>query len=163
MPEMKDLIQCLPLGICSWNFSLSGKNFDGQADFNWMSEQGRLRIRDQTYEISKNNPFSGKWTMTHSGRSVLEAYKTNPFTSSFEIHGYQKAASLRAVSAFGRSMAVSGSGVSALIHPAHAFTRRSSITGEWESLETVLFAFWLTVTLWNRQASAASNASVAAS
>jgi len=95
--------------------------------------------------------------MRHAGRSVMDAYKTNPFTRSFEIHGNQKTASLRAVSAFGRSMDVSGTGISATIEPAHAFTRRASINGNWEDLETVLFAFWLTVTLWKRQANAAAS------
>ena len=154
---MKGSIQCLPLGPCSWNFSLSGEDFHGQADFNWMSEQGRILIRGQSYEISKHGPFSGKWTMTHAGAAVLEACKTNPFTRSFEIHGARQRASLRAVSAFGRSMEVGSPGYSARIEPTHAFTRRSTITGDWEDLETVLFAFWLTVTLWRRQASAAAS------
>jgi hypothetical protein len=148
---MRSPIQCLPLGICSWNFSLLGEDFQAQSDFKLMSEQGRLQIRDKDYHILKHGPFSGRWTMEHGGRSILEGRKTNPLTRGFEIHGNHGTALLRPVSTFGRSMELSIHGRSALIEPAHPFTRRSSITGDWEDLETVLFAFWLTVILWRRR------------
>ncbi len=96
--------------------------------------------------------MSGTWVLQQNGRELMMARKPNPFTRTMEILYGGNRYLLEAKSAFGRTMILSGRGTSCEITPAHSFTRRASISGQWEDFTTVAFAFWLTSLMWKRAA-----------
>jgi len=149
---MSETVVCLPLGMCSWDYELEGFGVRCTLEINWGSEQGRIQCNGEFYEIVKHGPFSGYWTMERDGAVVCSAQKTSAFTRTFEISHPAGEATLKAESAMGRTMVLSGVGTEASIQPAHPFTRRATITGEWNELEHVAFAFWLTIINWRRAA-----------
>ena len=149
------MIRCLPLGICSWNFHLSGNGHDAYLSFHWMSEQGSIRIDRKQYEVYKHGPFSGRWTLEQDGMKVATAQKLNLFTRTFEIQEKADRLTLRAQSPFTRRFLLERSEkVIATIEPDHMFTRRATINtpADKSSVETMAFAFWLVVVTWRRAA-----------
>lgn len=146
------MIQCLPRGICSWNFDISGAGHHARAEFNWLGEQGALVIDNEPFAVTKHGVFSGRWTLDSDRGCLLTGQKTNVFTRTFEITGSFGTAVLRARSAMGRTMVVEGPGFDFTIAPAHAFTRRATITGSRIDFLIASFTFWLTVLTWRRAA-----------
>ena len=150
---MPAMIECLPAGICSWNYLLHGDGHDARVDFNWMGEQGSLWIDNQEYRIEKDGLFSGSWRMESAEGTLFHAKKTSAFTRAFEISGRGVHATLHASSAFGRTMILNGGGQQSVIAPAHPFTRRASMSGTCGDFRLAAFAFWLTGLTWRRAAS----------
>jgi hypothetical protein len=147
------MIECLPAGICSWNYLLRGDGQAARVDFNWMSEQGRLWIDNQEYRIEKDGLFSGSWRMESVEGTVFHARKTSAFTRTFEIAGGGLQATLHAASALGRTMILDNGAQQCVIAPAHPFTRRASMSGICGDFRLAAFAFWLTGLIWKRAAS----------
>jgi hypothetical protein len=147
------MIECLPAGVCSWNYFLRGDGHDANVEFNWVGEQGRLRIDDQEFRIEKDGLFSGSWRMLSDHGTLFTARKTSPFTRTFEIAGDGIQATLHAASAFGRTMILDSAGQQSVIAPAHPFTRRASMSGTCGDFRLAAFAFWLTGLIWRRAAS----------
>jgi hypothetical protein len=147
------MIECLPIGVCSWNYLLRGDGHEARVDFNWMSEQGRLWIDHQEYRIEKDGMFSGSWRMGSAEGTLFRARKTSAFTRTFGIDGGGVQATLHAASAFGRTMVLDSGGKQSVIAPAHPFTRRASMSGTCGDFRLAAFAFWLTGLTWRRAAS----------
>jgi hypothetical protein len=153
------MIHCKPNGIFSAGFTLTGDISHTTLDFSWFTESGTIKTSGHSFEVSRDGIFSGRWHLRRNGESFVVAEKTSAFRRSIEItHGHQRYL-LKARSAFGRSMALSGPGVDATISPSHPFTRRSSITGTLPPPEVIAFAFWLIALLWKRAANNNSNSS----
>lgn len=151
------MIECLPAGICSWNYFLRGDGHDARIEFNWMGEQGQLLADREPFRIEKDGVFSGSWRMLSEHGTLFTARKPSAFTRTFEIGGAGIHATLHAASAFGRTMILEGDGVHLIIAPAHPFTRRASITGSCGDFRLAAFAFWLTGLLWRRAANSSSS------
>lgn len=151
------MIECLPAGICSWNYLLRGDGHDARVDFNWMSEQGRLWIGSREYRIEKDGPFSGSWRMESAEGTLFHAQKCSAFTRTFEITGAGVQAMLHAASAFGRTMVLESGGEQSIIAPAHPFTRRASMSGTCGDFRLAAFAFWLTGLTWRRAANSSGS------
>lgn len=151
------MIQCLPRGICSWGYLISGGGHKGGTEFNTWSERGSLSADGHHFQVVKGGWLSGEWTLTDGTEVVARAIKTSPFTRSFELSTPDGALSLKAVSPFGRAMYLSGRGTDCEISPDHAFTRRATIRGDAGDFRITVFAFWLTAMVWRRAANNSSN------
>lgn len=151
------MIQCTPHSIFSAGFTLSGSIPDAVVDFSWFTESGTISFPEQSFEIKKDGMFSGRWLLGQNGRTVMVAEKTSAFRRAVEIKYQDNIFYLRAQSAFGRSMNLTGPGTMATIEPAHPFTRRSTISGSLPGPAVTAFAFWLTALLWKRAANNNNN------
>ena len=147
------MIECLPAGICSWNYLLRGDGHEARLDFNWTGEQGHLWIDTEEYRIKKDGLFSGSWRMESAEGILFHARKTSAFTRTFEITGGGVQATLHAASAFGRTMILDSGAEQSVISPVHPFTRRASMSGKCGDFRLAAFAFWLTGLTWRRAAS----------
>jgi hypothetical protein len=151
------MIECLPVGICSWDYVLRGDGHEARIVFNWMSEQGRLWLDGREYRIEKDGPFSGSWRMESDEATLFTARKTSAFTRTFEIAGAGVQATLHAASPFGRTMVLETGGGPCVIAPAHPFTRRATMSGTCGDFRLAAFAFWLTGLVWRRAANSGSS------
>ena len=149
------MLTCFPQSLCSWNFRVTGAAA-GPAElfFNWFSEQGEIRLGGHHFQIRKNGPLSGQWSLTHHGRTVAEAHKPSAFFRSFELNSETLRWTLHATSALTRGFELSREGHPlGVIRPAHPFTRRAIIDCQTELPEILqLFSFWLVVITWRRAA-----------
>ena len=143
------MIQCLPEGICSWNFFLLGDGHEGRTEISWPGENGYLEVDGVRLQVMKQGFFSGSWELVANGDVVATA-KKRAFSRSFEIRSGELVYSLNPES-LGRTMCLSRNGESAMIKPVHLFTRRARIEGGVEDFRILCFAFWLTVVLWRRR------------
>ena len=147
------MIECLPCGICSWDYDLSGDGHRAQTMLPGFGEQGGLRVDGESFDVVKEGIWSGCWRLESNSGTEFTAQKASAFMRTFEITGREGGAVLSAESAFGRAMRLEGDQANVTIRPVHAFTRRAGITGEAADFRMVAFAFWLTVLTWRRAAS----------
>lgn len=146
------MIRCIPKGICSWDFDLESSEHSASVEFNWVGEEGTIRMDGHLHRIEKHGVFSGQWTMEESAQTVATAKKSSAFTRSFDLTTPAGTITMRAESAFGRTMILKGPRFDGTITPVHPFTRRAMITGQISDFRMACFAFWLTVLLWRRAA-----------
>jgi hypothetical protein len=147
------MIECLPRGICSWNYDLDGDGHRAQTILGGWGERGGLRVDGEFFDVVKEGIWSGRWRLESGSGTLFTAQKVSAFTRTFEISGREGRAVLSAESAFGRTMRLEGERVNVTIQPAHPFTRRAGISGEVADFRLVAFGFWLTALLWRRAAS----------
>ncbi len=149
------MICCIPNGICSWNFRVSGEGHAATLEFNWIGEQGSITADGVGFQVRKQGVFKGHWTLEHDGKEIVAGQKSTAFTRTFEIQDSSGGLVLRAVSAFGRSFLMERSDdVVGRITPDHAFTRRATMDSQNQKLDfrTLCFSFWLVVLTWRRAA-----------
>lgn len=151
------MIECLPCGICSWNYDLSGDGHRAETILRLLGEQGELGVDGESFSVVKEGVWSGCWRLESASGVLFTAQKSSAFMRTFEISGRAGGAVLSADSAFKRAMRLEGDQANVTIRPVHAFTRRAVITGEAQDFRLVAFAFWLTALLWRRAASNNSN------
>ncbi|MCX7009741.1 MAG: hypothetical protein NTY53_21280 [Kiritimatiellaeota bacterium] len=155
------MIRCDPMGICSWNYRLTGEAEEQTAtiEIYWPGEQGAITTPSVHYQVVKLGMFSGTWQLGLNGKIVAMAEKPNPLTRRFEIKFGEETAILEAESPLSRIMVLSTpDGKSGVITPAHPFTRRATMEDTGLPFELHCFAFWLSAILWRR----AANSSAAA-
>ncbi len=151
------MVICKPKSLFSNSYLLSGSIPETTLDFAWFSESGIIRMGSQTLEISKDGLFSGRWHLLRNGTPIIKAQKASAFRRSIEIFHENQTFLLKARSAFGRSMTLTGPNVNATIVPAHPFTRRATISGNLPTPELTAFTFWLTALLWKRARNNSNN------
>lgn len=148
------MIECLPRGVCSWDFELTGEGYRGLLETRWVTEQGTLSFGGDTFDIIKHGTLSGYWTMGCRGAELVTAQKSSPFTRTFHLHDRTGPLTLQADHAFGRAFSLlrEGRGIARIV-PTHPFTRRAHIEtpGGVDDFSTVCFAFWLAVVTWRRR------------
>lgn len=147
------MIECLPCGICSWSYDLSGDGHRAETVLRGFGEQGKLRVDGESFDVVKEGIWSGRWRLESISGTLFTAQKASAFMRTFEITGRDGGSVLSADSAFKRAMRLEGDQANVTIRPVHAFTRRAEITGEAADFRLVAFAFWLTALLWRRAAS----------
>jgi hypothetical protein len=148
------MIHCIPRGICSWNYLISGDGHRGTLEFHWLGEQGAMNVDGAEFAIVKQGTFSGAWTLNYQGSEVVWARKSSLFTRGFAVDDPSGSFSLQAESALGRSFLLKrGDVLVAIFRPEHPFTRRANIEVLAESWDapTILFCFWLVALMWRRQ------------
>ncbi len=146
------MIACTPASLLSWNFRLTGGGHAAEVTYNWLSEQGRIQAGPETFQVIKQGMLSGTWTLQGPDGVRAKAVKSTPLTRTFEIETSSGPVTLRAESLMGRTMVLLGSGYGCRIAPAHWFTRRATIEGDFRDFPSLCFAFWLTSLLWRRNA-----------
>ncbi len=145
-------IACLPLGICSWDYRLTGPGIDAVLEFFWISESGSIQLNGHTYSVEKQGIGSGCWHLRTPSehRPVQSAQKSSMFTRSVDFETTEGHVRLEAVSAFSRTMRMVGAGMDAQLSPSHVFTRRANLVGQIPVLPTAAFVCWVALLLWRR-------------
>ncbi|MEZ6115235.1 MAG: hypothetical protein R3C28_01480 [Pirellulaceae bacterium] len=147
------MLRCTPMGICSWDFHVSGEQHQGSLEFNWLGEQGVLTVNGDRFDVHKHGLASGHWTLDQSELQVASAQKSSALARTFELDNGDTDLVLQAVSPFGRAFELkSNNQVVAAINPVHAFTRRATIEqiDPNTDIRITCFAFWLVVLMWRR-------------
>ena len=146
-------VECLPVGICSWNYEITGteENF-ARIEIAQFSEQGSMEVNGERFSINKPSIFHGGWTLSHGDQVIFSAEKFDFFTRTIKINTGEELVQLRGTSPFTREMTLQGNGVSCLMAPQHPFTRRGTISGNWNDFRLVVFGFWLVAISWKRAA-----------
>lgn len=147
-------IECRPAGFFTNNYHLESVSNSGFVEFNWFTEQGQMTLNETNYEVEKQGPLSGQWILKNpiGDQEIIRAEKPNPITRTFELqtvkdgNNYQ----LKAETALGRTMLLTGPDHDCCFRPAHPFTRRATISGRWNHFELVAFSFWLVGLVWRR-------------
>lgn len=158
------MIECLPTGICSWNYVLRGEGHKARLDFFWSNEQGKIVVDGAEFGIRKHGFMSGRWSMNLRGEVFAEAKKPSSMSRTFYVSSPGGQLFLEADSWSSRTFGLHASGVrKATLRPMHLFTRRaviqrtSTMTAEQggdPDFATLCFCFWLTALMWKRQAEA---------
>ena len=150
------MIRCLPKGVCSWDFILEKDGIWAEVNFARLKEKGTIEMGEHVFEIHKNGPLSGEWTLLQDGQEVASANKVSVFKRTFEVRKGLDEWQLRAESVLGRSFLIIRSNQAiGRIAPMHGLTRRSTIemyVTEYDT-EIVAFSFWLVILMWRRAAS----------
>ncbi|MEP4077085.1 hypothetical protein [Haloferula sp.] len=146
------MIECLPTGVCSWDFELRGEGHTARLGFSWPSEQGWIEVDGLSIQVEKQGFMSGAWIFNGGGRTILSAEKRSALTRSFDLKSPAGSYVLEATSFASRTMIFRGPNADATIEPAHVFTRRATIQGRLPDFEVVACAFWLTALTWRRAA-----------
>ncbi len=159
MPDIKanldlDTIRCLPKGICSWDFNLSGREFAAQVDFNYMSEQGQILLDDLTFEVIKPNLFYGHWQLMYKDQEVARASKITAVLREFEVTSPEANFIVKPVFPMSNTFLFEQGGETlGKVEPDHMLTRRATIHMYHEMQpHLIVFAFWLTVLMRRRAA-----------
>jgi hypothetical protein len=148
------MVQCTPLGICSWSFRLEGEGHGGVTELNSFGESGVVLVDGVSMAVQKLSFLTGEWQVRAGGMKVASAFKPSALLRFIEGEGPSGNFTLEAQSAISRVMLLRmGDGGQLQISPVHPFTRRASIQGEFHDFTTVCFGFWLTAMLWRRAAS----------
>ncbi|WP_372896620.1 hypothetical protein [Stieleria sp.] len=146
-------IQCLPQGVCSWNYYLKGDVLNGETRLRSSSEQGSIVVDGVVFAVKKQGVFSGHWTLEHEGTEVASAQKQSVFWRTFDIDAPGGPLLLATDSAFTRCYTLRrGEESIATMRPNHPLTRRGKmeiLTSDWDS-PTVVFSFWLVALIWRR-------------
>lgn len=147
------MLRCTPMGICSWDFHVSGEEHQASLEFNWLGEQGVLTVNRDRFEVHKHGVASGHWTLDQGKLQVASAQKSSALTRTFDLNNVDTDLVLQAVSPFGRAFELKcNNQVVAAINPVHAFTRRATIERIDPNIDIRItcFAFWLVVLMWRR-------------
>lgn len=144
------MLKSVPIGWFSGNYRITGGDQTAELRFDIFAETGSIIIGDTTYEIEKENPFTGFWSVELKGEPVLSAKKPSSLYRSFEIYTPSHLLSLKAKSAFESDMYLKGDDYDVSIVSESFLSRRSLITGEWQDFLTVCFAYWLVVLMRRR-------------
>ena len=149
---MQNQLTCIPQGLCSWNYRITGtQDESGVVELYGFGETGMFEADETRLFIAELSGQKGKWTVSNGTGEVLSAARIPDFKWDTEIVSPDGKFTLERIG-MTRGMKLSGPGVSCEISPAHAFTRRVKITGRWDDLRIVVFAMWLVNMTWKRDA-----------
>ena len=147
------MIRCIPKGIFTNSFVLTSEHERGQLSFHWLRQEGSLNIDGVDYEIRKTGIFNPEWTLERNGTTLLQAQRRGLVGRALTLTNTAgEVTILERGSVWRREMLLRGEGWAATITPDHAFTYRSTISGEPANFRLACFAFWLTVMRWRRAA-----------
>lgn len=144
------MLKAVPDHLFTNNCTVSGDGFSANIRFDLFTETGEIHLDGQTYKVEKDGPFSGFWQLMLNGERIMSSKKPSSFYRTFEVYTHEHLLSLKAVSAFGRTMRLSGDGFDVTFTPENPFTRRTNITGEYGDFLSLCFAYWLVVLMWRR-------------
>lgn len=154
------IIACKPLRPLSWSYFLEGGGHEAIWKKRLMSEQGSFLIDDESFEVQKRGPGSGTWFLVQGEETRCTARKTSAFRRRFILTSPMGGLQLEPVRAIGRTfyLGTRDGDLVAMISPKNVFSRKAEIdvkTAE-ADFPTIVFAFWLTIIMWRREAAAAA-------
>ncbi len=79
------MINCNPIGICSWNFKISGRNDIAYVSFDGAGESGSIDVQGRFFTINKKGFISPVWNLADGSRSIATATKDSFMTRSFSV------------------------------------------------------------------------------
>jgi hypothetical protein len=155
---LNTMLTCLPEGLCSWNYRITGQDHLARLELEWLGEQGRVILDGAPLEVRKHGMFSGCWTLDdpRQGTTLITAEKPDALSRRFQIQTPQpRDFELRAENPFGRTFTLHARQTElARFEPEHLFTRRARIRHRPEvEFPVLVFSFWLVVLCWRRAAS----------
>ncbi len=154
-------VNCLPVGICSWNYELSGSGLEARTSLSMMGESGGVSVNGRAFSINKSGVLAPKWLMEEGAQVIAEASSESLLTRAMVIFSGADRYVLSASSAFGREFELAGKNAQVRYTPSHMFTRRAVMSGQCERAELAVFGFWLAALSWkrsqNNSASSSSN------
>jgi hypothetical protein len=149
------MLTCLPQSLCSWNYRVTGAP-SGEAllTFNVFNEQGTITLGGVELAVRKHGWASGQWSLERAGETYASAQKPSALFRSYDIQCGDSQITVKAYSPFSRCFNVLDAGaLVGTIEPVHLFTRRATVECSDSVPELAqLFAFWLAVIAWRRQA-----------
>jgi hypothetical protein len=147
------MLTCTPVSLFSWNYTVKHPTqSQASVEFDWFTEQGRIRGTLGTFEVRKHGLLSGRWTLERNGQVMCEATKPS-LSRVFEIRQENLRITLQAAHPFTRTFHLLEQGQPiGTITPLHPFSRRATVHCTRQIPETVqLFCFWLTAMSWRRR------------
>ena len=121
-------VRCLPQGICSWSFALTGRDHEAIVELRF-TDRGRIVIDGQhELVVTRTSLLSRRWTVEGPDGAEASAEKL-PFRRHYEITTFEGGAlTLQPASFASRSFVVRQRNKElATITPDHLFTRRATI------------------------------------
>lgn len=143
-------IQCAPKGFFSSAFIMSGEGFSATLEFNWYNESGNLTLNKRNYTLQKQGAFSSEWAILCNNKTIGLASKDSFLKRTFTIAIGQRKYTLKAESALGRTMLLTGENTNVRIKPNSPFTQKTTLTGKSEEQDILAITFWLTIMLRRR-------------
>lgn len=144
------MLKAVPHHLFTNNCTISGDGYSAKIHFDLFTETGEIQFDGNCYKVEKDGPFSGYWRLTLNGETIMSSKKPSSFYRTFEIYTDDSLLSLKALSALGRTMRLSGDGFDVTFTPENPFTRRTNISGGYKDFLTLCFAYWLVVLMWRR-------------
>ena len=147
--------ECLPQGICSWNYRISGPDHTGATRLEWLRGAGVLTLDGHDYGVRKDGRWEASWTVD-LGDSQLIAHRLQLFARTFTLSTPVGEWTLAPSRVLGRNYSLERQGsVACVFRPMHLFTRRATIEVCPGTVDfpTMLFAFWLVAMNWRREQS----------
>ncbi len=144
------MLKTVPIGLFSPNYRVIGGDQTAELRFDIFAETGSIIIGDTTYEIERENPFVGFWSLELDGEPVMTSKKPSALHRAFEIYTPSHLLSLEPKSSFGLDMKLTGDGYDAGFEPESFLSRRTVLEGEWQDFLTICFAFWLVILMRRR-------------
>jgi hypothetical protein len=147
------MIECIPAGIFSWNYSLTGDGHAASLEVAWFDESGFAQIDGAEYRIRKQGWLSGRWTMSNRDGVIFKAKKLCAFSRFIEISLPDSQKATLCPRGFGRAMELEAPEGRSQLTPLHWFGRSTRIHGSITDFRLLAFSFWLTALLWRRASS----------
>ena len=144
------MLKAVPHHLFTSNCTISGDGYAAKILLDLFTETGKIQFDGKSYGVEKDGLFSGSWQLTLNGETIMSSKKPSSFYRTFEIYTKEHLLSLKAMSAFGRTMGLKGDGFDVMFTPENPFTRRTNITGEYADFLSLCFAYWLVVLMWRR-------------
>jgi len=123
-------------------------------DLSCWREKGVLSVQGADYRVSRERALSGDFILEHAGSVLARATKPSAFHRSFVLSYNGRRYTLQAKSPFRRAFVLLDGAVEiGSLTPDSAWTRRGTVTlpDDWP-LPVMVFAIWLTIILWKRDA-----------
>ena len=121
-------------------------------------ERAEFELHGSRYRLRRASRLKGPFLLERDGRVIAHAHKPSAFRDRFELEVNGRKYVLRRPAMFSRRFVVfDGEQQIGEIAPAGAFSRRARVQlpSDW-TVPAQVFAFWLVLLTWNRQAAAAS-------
>jgi hypothetical protein len=158
------MVTCLPVSMCSWNYRVLGLPAgEGRTEINLFSEQGWLSLGGTSYDVVKQGPFSGQWTLERDGEIFAQARKPSSMYRMMLVTLGGATLAVQPESPFTRVFEVreilhtdrrDEERVVGTVRPVHPLTRRGEMSCDASVPQLAqLFVFWLVAMSWRRTAS----------
>jgi len=147
----------MPQGWLGWNFDLLDTDRKiAEIKTSTLPESGTLSIDGASYRAYRESMFSGDYFLDEDGQTIAQAQKPSPFRSTFHITCADRSYTLKKQSFVGRTfILLEGDREVGSIRPEGILTRKAVVSlPEVMPMPVQLFALWLTIILWRREANA---------
>ena len=154
------MLQAVPTHWFSWDFIVTqGSEVLANIDISWWHEKGVLTIEGKRYRVYREGFASGDFVLESPDMIVARARKPSAFRRAFIIEHGGRQYTLRANRPFrGAFQLLDGETEIGSISPEGFLTRRAAVVMPQDMpLSVQVFAVWLVLSLWKRDAHAAAS------